>query len=104
MTQEVLAEQLAYYRARAPEYDSSVSGRSLSGPLLEALELVRATGPHRRVLEPTCGTGIWTAHLAEVAAQVVAVDAAPEMLAPLGMTATFQLRDHSFFMLDASRD
>ena len=48
MTDELLAEQLAYYRARAPEYDRSVGGRALSGPLLEALAQV-AYGEHRAV-------------------------------------------------------
>lgn len=74
----VLAEQVAYYRAVAAEYDS----HSLQAPggdeLVHAIE---AFYPEGRVLELACGRGRWTHELLRYASQVTAVDAAPEMLA-----------------------
>ncbi len=73
----LLADQVAYYRARAPEY---LDGRDLPGrPELEAaLGAFRPTGD---VLDLACGPGMWTRQLLRHAATVTAVDAAPEMLA-----------------------
>jgi len=93
----LVAEQIAYYHARAREYDDtlrqleryvslggSVAGRSGDEEgkevaiLLNALEEMR---PFDSVLELACGTGWWTQWLAENARHVTAVDAAEEMLA-----------------------
>ena len=91
----VLDEQLAYYRARAPEYDDWFErrGRYDRGgeatrvwreelvavrSWLAALELAG-----REVAELASGTGIWTEQLLSLGATVTAVDAAPEMLAAL---------------------
>lgn len=77
----LLAEQVAYYRARAGEYDTTsplpyddVSWRAL----VDALE---AFGPRGQVLELACGTGQWTAVLVKHASELTAVDASAEMLA-----------------------
>jgi 2-polyprenyl-3-methyl-5-hydroxy-6-metoxy-1,4-benzoquinol methylase len=74
----LLAEQVAYYRARAEEYEA----HSLQAPgeleLDAALDSFRPAG---RVLELACGPGRWTERLLRHAASVTAVDAAPEMLA-----------------------
>ena len=86
----ILAEQLAYYRARAREYDKWFRREGLHdlGEELNArwrLELdavysaLDAFAPRGDVLELAYGTGEWTIRLAEVAASVVGVDAAPEM-------------------------
>ena len=93
----LIADQIAYYRARAGEYDQCLRelGRYLSmggsvagrpgkedeqeiATLLDALEGIR---PFETVLELACGTGWWTQWLAQHARQVTAVDAAEEMLA-----------------------
>ncbi len=93
----LIAEQIAYYRARASEYDQSMldlgrylsMGGSVAGrpgdadgqevaTLLEALEGIR---PFDTVLELACGTGWWTQWLAQHARRVTAIDAAEEMLA-----------------------
>jgi demethylmenaquinone methyltransferase/2-methoxy-6-polyprenyl-1,4-benzoquinol methylase len=91
----LLAEQVAYYRARAGEYDEwwARTGRYDRGEALNAAwhadcaavesalaTFLRERGP-RRVLELACGTGLFTRHLAPVAERVVAVDAAPEVIA-----------------------
>src|SRR3954468_370742 len=74
----LLTEQVAYYRARAPEYEAD--GLDLPGgdELVAALESFKPGG---RVLELACGPGTWTPRLLRHADSVTAVDAAPEMLA-----------------------
>jgi SAM-dependent methyltransferase len=86
----ILAEQRAYYRARAREYDKWFRREGLHdlGEERNArwrLELNRvfsaldAFAPRGDVLELAYGTGEWTIRLAESATRVVGVDAAPEM-------------------------
>jgi SAM-dependent methyltransferase len=76
----IIAEQIAYYDARAPEYEETF-GR-LDNPEGEAarqtLVAARFTGD---VLELACGTGIWTEIVARTATHVVAIDASPAMIA-----------------------
>ena len=74
----LLDEQLAYYRALAPDYLHQ--GLELPGgdEVIQALDAFRPTG---RVLELACGPGVWTGHLLRHASEVTAVDASPEMLA-----------------------
>jgi SAM-dependent methyltransferase len=83
MTQDhldsLLAEQIAYYRARAPEYDATHALDAASRATL--LTALRAFSPRGRVLELACGTGQWTAELARHASLLTAVDASPEMIA-----------------------
>src|SRR5690606_12014132 len=74
----LLAEQLAHYRALAPEYESlSLPGGG--GP--EVVAALRAFAPAGHVLELACGPGMWAELLLEHARSVTAVDGAPEMLA-----------------------
>lgn len=73
----LLAEQIAYYRAVAPEYES-LALPGWGGPeVVTALERFR---PEGEVLELACGPGMWTEILLRYATSVTAVDAAPEML------------------------
>lgn len=89
---EVLADQLAYYRARAPEYDEWFErrGRYDRGPDLnarwgrEVAEVragLQALGPRGLVVDLAAGTGNWTVQLATTADRLIAVDGSPEMLA-----------------------
>src|SRR3954469_4414580 len=89
---DLLAEQVDYYRARAPEYDhwwNHTHQYELEPDLkatwdrdVVALQTwLEAQAPLGRVLELACGTGIWTHQLAAVADQITAVDASPEVLA-----------------------
>jgi len=83
MEDDVLQEQLAYYRARATTYDASLGDglQWLQGTLTAVVALLQQLGPFEHVLELACGTGIWTRLLLKVAQRVTAIDAAPEMLA-----------------------
>ena len=83
----ILKDQVAYYRARAGEYDEwhLRQGRYYRGDehkrqwfaeldiLQSALERER---PFGKCLELACGTGLWTACLARGAAGLTAIDAA----------------------------
>jgi ubiquinone/menaquinone biosynthesis C-methylase UbiE len=88
----LIDEQLSYYRARAPEYDQWFlrQGRYDRGPehraqwFREVATIEQALEPlieGKAILEIACGTGLWTQRLAARASRIVAVDAAPEMLA-----------------------
>jgi SAM-dependent methyltransferase len=87
----LLEGQLAYYMARAAEYDDWFlrRGQYDRGPennrkWFSELERVRREldrfGPTGEVLELACGTGLWTVELARRAAGITAVDASPEVL------------------------
>jgi len=75
---QLLAEQIAYYRARAPEYLDGVLDLPGGSEIEAALD---AFAPAGDVLELACGPGSWTTRLLQDATSVTAVDAAPEMLA-----------------------
>jgi SAM-dependent methyltransferase len=77
---QLLGEQIAYYRARAIEYDRTAPFTDHHGyPELSAA--LERFAPRGRVLELACGTGQWTKELAEYATELTAVDASEEMLA-----------------------
>ena len=88
---DLLEEQRAFYRARAPEYDDwwqregrydrgeshSREWRRQVARVDEALASFNATG---NVLELAGGTGWWTQRLARTADRLAVVDASPETL------------------------
>ena len=74
----LLAEQVAYYRAIAAEYEDHAIRAPGGSQLVAALDSFRPTGC---VLELACGPGVWTEQLLRHATSVTAVDASPEMLA-----------------------
>lgn len=76
--QELLDEQVVYYRAIAAEYERHALPFPGTSELLAALDAFRPTGS---VLELACGPGRWTAQLLQHATDVTTVDASPEMLA-----------------------
>jgi 2-polyprenyl-3-methyl-5-hydroxy-6-metoxy-1,4-benzoquinol methylase len=88
----ILHDQVAYYRARAGEYDEWFlrEGRYDRGAEHRAewfseVDLIRRSLTNaiegRDVLELACGTGLWTEQLAKENRSVVAVDSSPEVLA-----------------------
>ena len=90
-TMDLIEQQIEYYRARAGEYDEWFlrqgrfdHGAELNQQWFDQAEAVRQAlgefNPRGKVLELACGTGLWTGELARYAEQVVAVDAAAEVL------------------------
>lgn len=93
---DVLREQISYYRARAGEYDEWFlrQGRYDRGAAANALWHAEAAqvagalevflagrGRQAAALELAAGTGLWTQRLAPHVAHLTAVDASPETLA-----------------------
>jgi len=72
-----------YYDQRAPDYEEIYNPRDVTHgrDLGELSRALRDTLRDRRVLEVACGTGYWTAAVAQVAREVVATDASLPMLA-----------------------
>lgn len=92
MSDDIVQEQILYYRERAPEYDEWFfrQGRYDRGEnhrqqwfseIAEVEVALRATNPSGDILELACGTGLWTQHLAHFATRLTAVDASPEAIA-----------------------
>jgi ubiquinone/menaquinone biosynthesis C-methylase UbiE len=91
----VLAEQVAYYRARASEYDAwwLRQGRYDRGAALNAewfgeiaevearLAAFLAVTRVEHALELACGTGLFTRRLAPAVPALTAIDASPEVIA-----------------------
>lgn len=75
-------EMVAYYRARAPEYEKiyfreDAERRRELADEAGRLEQIVA---NRSVLELACGTGYWTEVMSRTAKEIIAADIAPEML------------------------
>src|SRR5436189_6169833 len=88
----ILDEQIAYYRARASEYDEWFlrqgrydRGAEHSRLWFDEVATVEAAlgeaAPSGDILELACGTGLWTRHLAAKAEHVTAVAASAEVIA-----------------------
>jgi trans-aconitate methyltransferase len=74
---DLLSEQVSYYRARAPEYESGELDLPGGDELEAAVEAFRPAG---QVLEFACGPGVWTELILRYAERITAIDASPEML------------------------
>jgi demethylmenaquinone methyltransferase/2-methoxy-6-polyprenyl-1,4-benzoquinol methylase len=84
----IVAEQIEYYRERAPEYDEWYMREGLfaerddKAEWFAEVELVRGAldefGPSGRILELASGTGWWTERLAEYTDDLTCVDASVE--------------------------
>jgi demethylmenaquinone methyltransferase/2-methoxy-6-polyprenyl-1,4-benzoquinol methylase len=88
----LLAEQAAYYRARAREYDEwwQRLGRHDHGPeatqawreeTREVEQALERFQPRGAALELASGTGWWTERLARTATSLTCIDASPETIA-----------------------
>ncbi|MEA3209528.1 MAG: hypothetical protein QOE70_2585 [Chthoniobacter sp.] len=71
---------LDYYSRRAAEYERIYHKPERQADLARLREHLRALLTGRRVLEVACGTGYWTAALADVALSITATDASEEVL------------------------
>jgi SAM-dependent methyltransferase len=80
---DLIDEQIAYYRARAEEYDAtspSPEGDPFAAGAMAIRDALRAFAPRGRVIELAAGTGQWTGLLADFADDLLVTDSAPEML------------------------
>jgi SAM-dependent methyltransferase len=80
VSEEILAEQIHYYRQRAAEYDAT-SYQDLVAARARIEQVLAALAPSGRILEIACGTGMWTQSLARAATELTALDSAPEVIA-----------------------
>jgi demethylmenaquinone methyltransferase/2-methoxy-6-polyprenyl-1,4-benzoquinol methylase len=94
-SRRLLDEQIAYYRARAAEYDAwwlregrynrgetdNRAWRREGAEVEAALAAFIESRKPRRALELACGTGLFTRHLAPRVETLTALDASPEVLA-----------------------
>jgi demethylmenaquinone methyltransferase/2-methoxy-6-polyprenyl-1,4-benzoquinol methylase len=69
-----------YYDRRLAEYDDIYRRPERQADLTVLAELLRHAVENARVLELACGTGHWTAIVAETAAHVTATDVSPKAL------------------------
>jgi len=74
------ASMLDYYSRRAAEYERIYQIPERQADLARLRERLRNLLAGRRVLEVACGTGYWTALVADVAASITATDASEEVL------------------------
>jgi SAM-dependent methyltransferase len=90
--EDLIGEQVDYYRARAPEYDQwwERDGDYDLGPEFNArwadevsqlVAFVDAFAPVGDVLELAAGTGLWSRELVRHASSLTCVDASPETIA-----------------------
>jgi 2-polyprenyl-3-methyl-5-hydroxy-6-metoxy-1,4-benzoquinol methylase len=88
----LLDDQIAYYRARAAEYDDwwlrrgrydrgEAQRQAWTAEIAILGTALDEACPVGTVLELACGTGIWTERIARSATSVTAVDVSPEVLA-----------------------
>jgi 2-polyprenyl-3-methyl-5-hydroxy-6-metoxy-1,4-benzoquinol methylase len=76
----LIDSQLAYYRARAAEYDATFVPY-MDAALPAVLDRLRAGNIKGDVLELASGTGYWSRHLSQLAERVTALDGSAEMIA-----------------------
>jgi SAM-dependent methyltransferase len=75
------SELLAYYAARANEYEKVYAKPERQADLRDLHARMPAYFIDRSVLEVACGTGYWTRLIAARAKTITALDASPEVLA-----------------------
>jgi ubiquinone/menaquinone biosynthesis C-methylase UbiE len=80
MEDDILNEQIAYYRARAPKYEESLRFAGEPGFVAGVQQLLHQMGPCEQILEIASGTGLWTKDLLSIGRAVTCIDASPEMI------------------------
>jgi SAM-dependent methyltransferase len=79
---DIIAEQIDYYRKKAPEYDASAApADSRIGTWAREIDdALDRFAPAGHVLEIACGTGLGTQRLLHHAEAVTALDSSPEVI------------------------
>ncbi|MBC1213834.1 class I SAM-dependent methyltransferase [Trichormus variabilis ARAD] len=91
MSNQILQQQIAYYRARANEYDQWFyrigrydRGNELNRRWFKEVGIVKQglqqIGQADKILELACGTGIWTQELLKIGQKITAIDASEEVI------------------------
>jgi demethylmenaquinone methyltransferase/2-methoxy-6-polyprenyl-1,4-benzoquinol methylase len=108
---DLIDEQIAYYRARAREYDAtspSPEGDPFGRGANAVRDALRAFAARGRVIELAAGTGQWTGLLAGRRGRPPRDDSSPEMLdlnrEKTGLATTFATRWPMPFALDPTAD
>ncbi|MBD2207162.1 class I SAM-dependent methyltransferase [Calothrix sp. FACHB-1219] len=92
MTKQILEQQIAYYSARANEYDEWFyrlgrydRGEEINQRWFQEIDIVQQAlqqiGQFEQILELACGTGIWTQELLKIGNKITAIDASEEVIA-----------------------
>jgi demethylmenaquinone methyltransferase/2-methoxy-6-polyprenyl-1,4-benzoquinol methylase len=81
MSEAHAADLVEYYSQRAAEYDKVYAKPERQEDLAELHLLLRRLMAGHDVLEIACGTGYWTASIAQVARTILATDASADVLA-----------------------
>ncbi|BAY66167.1 hypothetical protein NIES22_62800 [Calothrix brevissima NIES-22] len=92
LSESILQQQIAYYSARANEYDEWFyrlnrynRGEELNQRWFKEVEIVKQAllqiGQPEKILELACGTGIWTQELLKIGNRITAIDASAEVIA-----------------------
>ncbi|MCV3214610.1 methyltransferase domain-containing protein [Plectonema radiosum NIES-515] len=91
MTDKIIQQQIAYYRARAKEYDEWFyrlgrydRGEEFNQRWFDEVAVVKAAlyqlQAAENILELACGTGIWTQELVKIGKKITAIDASEEVI------------------------
>ncbi len=91
LRERILQQQIAYYSARANEYDEWFyrlgrydRGDELNQRWFAEIDIVKQAlqqiGHTEEILELACGTGIWTQELLKIAKKIIAIDASAEVI------------------------
>lgn len=91
MTDRILQQQIAYYSARANEYDEWFyrlgrydRGEELNQRWFKEIDIVKQAlqqiGQVEEILELASGTGIWTQELLKIGKRITAIDASEEVI------------------------
>jgi 2-polyprenyl-3-methyl-5-hydroxy-6-metoxy-1,4-benzoquinol methylase len=92
MKNDIIQEQIEYYRQRASEYDEwflrqgrydrgEIHRQQLFSEVSQVEKAIFESAPSGDILELACVTGLWTQHLAPLANSLTAIDASPETIA-----------------------
>jgi SAM-dependent methyltransferase len=81
MNDTVKTDLAEYYARRAAEYETIYARPERQADLAALRERLRSLIQGQRVLEIACGTGYWTAQIADAAESVLATDIGTEVIA-----------------------